>query len=127
MVQSGRDGFDGVLRWRVWFAAEARAGSSPRRATYFLARQKVGKERPLFRRPSLREGFPAMLETRGRAELTALRSVQTSVASQFLKRAAHAPCRAALLGGSKGEARNSQQPNVKAKSRSDDRLFAFAD
>jgi hypothetical protein len=49
-------------------------------------------------------GCPAMLESRGRAELTSLRSVQTSVASQFLKRAAHAPRLSALLGGLEGEA-----------------------
>ena len=58
-----------------------------------------------------------MLEARGRAELTSLRSVQTGVASQFLKRAAHAPRAPALLGGSKGEARNSQQPKYTLRQR----------
>ena len=53
-------------------------------------------------------GSPAMLEAQGRAELTSLRSVQTSVASQILKRAARAPWASALLGGLEGEAPNSQ-------------------
>ena len=35
---------------------------------------------------------------------------QTGAASQFLKRAAHVPRRPVMLGGSKGEAQNSQQP-----------------
>jgi hypothetical protein len=56
-------------------------------------------------------GCPAMLEDQGRAELTSLRCVQTSVASQFLKRAAHAPWSSALLGGFEGESPGSQQPN----------------
>ena len=62
-------------------------------------------------------GSPVMLEPQGRAELTSLRSVQTSVASQFLKRAAHAPWTPALLGGLEGEAPkqpNSQQPGPQA-------------
>jgi len=60
-------------------------------------------------------GSPAMLETRGRAELTSLRSVQTSVASQFLTCAARTPRASALLGGLEGEAPNcpTQQPTAK--------------
>jgi len=63
-------------------------------------------------------GSPAMLEAQGRAELTSLRSVQTSVASQFLKRAARAPWASALLGGFEGEApKQPQQPTAKPESR----------
>ena len=65
-------------------------------------------------------GFPAMLEARGRAELTALRSVQTGVASQFLKRAAHAPRASALLGGFKGEVQNSRRPKANRAYRADE-------
>jgi hypothetical protein len=76
---------------------------------------EVGKTAPV-PPPLAARGFPAMLEARGRAELTSLRSVQTSVASQFLKRAAHAPRAPALLGGSKGEAgtANSRIPKQRA-------------
>ena len=64
-------------------------------------------------------GFPALLESQGRAELASLRSAQTSVASQFLKRAAHAPWDSSITGGFKGEAPNSppQQPTAKPASR----------
>ena len=65
------------------------------------------------------------IEARGRAELTALRSVQTGATSQFLKRAAHAPRAPALLGGSKGKAGTANSRNTKARSRSYDRLFAL--
>jgi hypothetical protein len=64
-------------------------------------------------------GSPAMLEAQGRAELTSLRSVQTSVASQILKRAARAPWASALLGGLEGEApEQPQQPTAKPEGRS---------
>ena len=60
-------------------------------------------------------GSPAMLETQGRAELTSLRSVQTSVASQFLKCASRTPWASALLGGLEGEAPNSRTANSQAR------------
>jgi hypothetical protein len=68
-------------------------------------------------------GCPAMLEAQGRAELAPLRSAQTSVASQFLKRAARAPWASALLGGLKGEAPNSRTANSQTREPSLTGLF----
>jgi hypothetical protein len=78
-------------------------------------RKKVGKERAPAkpaRRAALRCSKP-----RARPELASLRSAQTTVRSQMLKRAAHAPWASALLGGLEGESPkqpNSQQPNPQA-------------
>ena len=88
------------------------AGSSPRRATYFLSRQKVGKKRPLQNRPCAALRGPLRCSQPGGAP-NSLRYApfKQRGASQMLKRAARAPRVAALLGGLEGETRNSQQPN----------------
>jgi hypothetical protein len=79
------------------------------------AHKKVSKESTPAKPPF---GCPAMLEGQGRAELTSLRSVQTSVASQFLKRASLAPWPSALLGGFEGGvSQTAEQPTAKPNSR----------
>ena len=63
-------------------------------------------------------GFPALLENQGRAELTSLRCVQTSVASQFLRRASLAPWSSVLLGGFEGGvSKQPQSPSARLRRR----------
>jgi hypothetical protein len=102
------------------------AGSSPRRATYFLSDQKVGKESPLLRRPSLREGSPAMLGTRGsrRTHFATLRSnncAESVVDARFAS--ASGSCASRLLQRGPFEQPSSQRPNPQAGWR---RLFRYA-
>jgi hypothetical protein len=90
-------------------------GFRPRGRVSSLGAQRSDQEnRPDKTTPA---GSPAMLEGQGRAELAPLRSVQTSVASQCLKRASLAPWPSALVGGFKGgvsKQPNSQQPGPQA-------------
>jgi hypothetical protein len=67
------------------------------------SRQKAPPAKPPLRGP-LR-----CSDDEARPELAPLRSAQTTVRSQLLKRASHAPRRPALLGGLEGESR--AQPN----------------
>ena len=74
--------------------------------------KKVGKEAAPAAPPLGYEGFPAMLETRGRPELAALRSAQTSGASQTVEARKRAPRVPVLLGGAEGEC---EQPNRRVR------------
>jgi hypothetical protein len=86
------------------------------RPTFLHAQESRQRKRPCKTAPA---GFPALLESQGRAELASLRSAQTSVASQCLKRTAHAPWDSSITGGFEGETRNTppQQPTAKPASR----------
>ena len=102
---------------RTAFAARPSRDFVPAADLLFAPPKSRQKALPCKTAPS---GFPAMPESQGRAELTSLLSVQTGVASQFLKRAARAPWDSGIAGGLEGEAAEqpTQQPAAKPEIRS---------
>jgi hypothetical protein len=91
---------------------EAHAGSSPRRATFFLSDQKESKKSPLLRRPSLRSESPAMLATRrSRRTRSATRRSDNCAKSVHEARCARASdcCASRLLQRGVREQPNSQK------------------
>jgi len=108
------------LRWFVLSPRPSRE-FAPAGDLLSCADKKVGKETAPVPSPlRFAAGSPAMLKARGRAELTSLRSVQTSGAKSVLEaRFARAPgsCASRLLQGGAPKQPTSQQPTATPESR----------
>lgn len=107
-----------------WSVARPSRDFVPAADLLSCARKKVGKESAPVPSPlRCAKGSPAMLEAQGRAELTSLRSVQTSGAKSVLEaRCARAlgSCASRLL--QRGTPKQPQQPSAKPKSPSPQRI-----